>query len=142
MGALRKVFYRPEPRLGEGQLLVSQGVKAAIDISDGLIADMGHICKQSGVGAIINVDNIPVHPAAKVVFPDRALELALSGGEDYELLFTAKPAVVNKVKRLNEFPITVIGEIVADKKAAVKLVDSKGKPFRLKKLGWEHFTSK
>ena len=87
--SLRNAFLHPYPRIAEGQLLVEQGVRAAIDISDGLIADLAHICHQSQVGARVEIDRVPIHPAAKANFGDRSRELALSGGEDYELLFTA-----------------------------------------------------
>ena len=86
---LRKAFLRPYPRIAEGQLLVERGVKTAIDISDGLISDLKHICKSSQVGARIEVDRLPIEPVVRANFGDKSLELALSGGEDYELLFTA-----------------------------------------------------
>ena len=76
---------------------MERGVKAAIDISDGLISDLTHICKASQVGAQIEVDRVPVQASVKANFGDRALELALSGGEDYELLFTASAEIIDKV---------------------------------------------
>ena len=137
---LKEAFLRPYPRIAEGQLLVEQGVKTAIDISDGLVSDLDHICKASQVSARIEVDRVPILPAVKTNFGDRALELALSGGEDYELLFTGSAQVVDKVRTATSCPVTVIGEVVADKIGAVTLVDSKGNPFNLTKVGWEHFT--
>ena len=137
---LKEAFLRPYPRIAEGQLLVEQGVKTAIDISDGLVSDLDHICKASQVSARIEVDRVPIMPAVKTNFGDRALELALSGGEDYELLFTGSAQVVDKVRTAASCPVTVIGEVVADKIGAVTLVDSKGNPFNLTKVGWEHFT--
>ena len=137
---LKEAFLRPYPRIAEGQLLVDQGVKTAIDISDGLVSDLDHICKASQVSARIEVDRVPILPAVKTNFGDRALELALSGGEDYELLFTGSAQVVDKVRTAASCPVTVIGEVVADKIGAVTLVDSKGNPFNLTKVGWEHFT--
>jgi len=137
---LKEAFLRPYPRIAEGQLLVEQGVKTAIDISDGLVSDLDHICKASQVSARIEVDRVPILPAVKTNFGDRALELALSGGEDYELLFTGNAQVVDKVRTAASCPVTVIGEVVADKIGAVTLVDSKGNPFNLTKVGWEHFT--
>ncbi len=138
---LKSAFLHPYPRIAEGQLLVDTGVKTAIDISDGLISDLNHICKASQVGARIEVDRVPVQPAVKANFGDRALELALSGGEDYELLFTASTEVIDKIRTKAPCPITVIGEIVgkADK---ITLVDRNGNPFSLSKRGWEHFTSR
>ena len=137
---LKKAFLHPYPRLAEGQLLVDQGVKTAIDISDGLISDLNQVCKSSLVGARIETDRVPIQPTVKANFSEKSLELALSGGEDYELLFTASAEVIDKVKRVASCPVTVIGEIVADKK--ITLVDSQGNPFNLNKAGWEHFFSR
>jgi thiamine-monophosphate kinase len=137
--SLKKAFFKPYPRIAEGQELVECGVKAAIDISDGLIADLCHICKMSKVGARIEVDRMPVHPAVRASFGDRALELALSGGEDFELLFTASAGIINKVKKTVSCPITVIGEITADKTGEIIMINAKGNPFKLPKAGWEHF---
>ena len=137
---LKRAFLHPCPRLAEGQLLVAQGVKTAIDISDGLISDLNQICKSSQVGARIEIDRVPIQPTVKANLSHKSLELALSGGEDYELLFTARAEVIDKVKGATSCPITVIGEIVADKK--ITLVDSQGNPFNLGKTGWEHFITR
>jgi thiamine-monophosphate kinase len=139
---LKRAFLHPYPRIAEGQLLVDQGVKTAIDISDGLISDLNHICKASQVSARIEVNRVPIQPTVKANFSDRALELALSGGEDYELLFTASTEVIDKISTTVPCPVTVIGEIVADKAGKITLVDSKGNPFNLRKRGWEHFISR
>jgi len=139
---LKQAFLHPHPRIAEGQLLVSQGVKAAIDISDGLMADLNHICQASGVGARIEADRIPIEPAVRANFGDRALGLALSGGEDYELLFIAGAEVINKVTKATPCPITIIGDIVADNKGKVTLVDNRGNPVSIPEKGWEHFTAK
>ncbi|GAH98283.1 unnamed protein product [marine sediment metagenome] len=138
----KKAFLHPYPRIAEGQLLVEQGVKTAIDISDGLISDLSHICKASQVGARIEVDRVPIQPEVKAKFMDIFLELALSGGEDYELLFTGSTEVIDKVRKAASCPVTVIGEIVADKTGKIILVDRKGKPFNLGKTGWEHFATR
>jgi len=134
----KQAFLHPTPRLAEGQLLVEQGVKTAIDISDGLLADLGQIGKASRVGAEIEADRVPVEPLVKASFGDKALELALAGGEDYELLFTASAEIIEKVKKAASCPVTVIGKIVAAK--GVTVVDRRGKPIKLDRAGWEHFT--
>jgi len=136
----KQAFLHPSPRIAEGQLLAEQGVKTAIDISDGLIADLGQICKASQVGARIEADRVPVEAMVKAEFGEKALELALTGGEDYELLFTAKAEVIDKVKQAASCPITVIGEIIAGK--GVTVVDRQGNPIKLGKAGWEHFTTR
>jgi len=139
---LKNAYLHPYPRITEGQLLVEQGVKTAIDISDGLISDLKHICKASQVSARIEIDHVPIQPTVKANFGDKSLELALSGGEDYELLFTASTKIINKVRRAASCPITVVGEIVADRRGEVTLIDSKGNPFNLGTTGWEHFTTR
>ena len=136
---LKQAHLTPNPRVVEGQLLIEKGVKCGMDISDGLVGDLTHICHESKVGARINIDLIPVSPAVKDCFGTRALELALTGGEDYELLFTASPFVMNKVKKAMQCPVTVIGEITEGKAGKVNLIDSQGKPFSIKKTGWDHF---
>ena len=137
---LRNAFLHPYPRIAEGQLLLEQGVKTAIDISDGLISDLNQICKASQVGARVEIDRVPIEPTVRAQFSDKSLELALSGGEDYELLFAAGAEVIDRVKRAASCPITVIGEIVAGK--GVTLVDRQGNPSNLGKAGWEHFVTR
>ena len=137
--SLRQAFLQPYPRVAEGQILVEQGVRAAIDISDGLVADLGHICQRSRVGARIEIDRVPVAPAVGANFGARALEMALAGGEDYELLFTARQEVIAKIAAITSCPITVIGEITSDKAGEVTLVDGQGKQVNLPRVGWEHF---
>jgi thiamine-monophosphate kinase len=137
--SLRKALLCPYPRVVEGQLLVEQEVKAAIDISDGLISDLSHICQSSQVGARIEVDRVPVHPEVKTKFVQKSLEMALSGGEDYELLFTASSKVIDRVRNQAPCPITVIGEVTADNVGKIALIDRDGKPFKSAKTGWQHF---
>lgn len=139
MKELRTAHLTPIPRVAEGQLLVDKGVKCGMDISDGLIGDLTHICQESKVGARINTDLVPVLPAVKECFRERALELAMTGGEDYELLFTASPTVMNRVKKALQCPVTVIGEIIEGNANQVNLVDSAGRIISNKKTGWDHF---
>ena len=137
----KQAFLYPYPRIAEGQLLLEQGVKTAIDISDGLISDLNHISKASKVSARVEVERVPIEPMVKEGFDEkRALELALSGGEDYELLLTAGAEVIDRVKKTASCPITVIGEIAAGK--GVTVVDRQGKPIDVGQAGWEHFTTK
>ena len=95
---LRRAHFQPIPKIREGQILAEQGVKTAIDISDGLVADLDHICESSKVNARIRVEQVPVHPVVTANFLNHQ-ELALCGGEDYELLFTADEATVARVKQ-------------------------------------------
>jgi len=136
---LRQAHLRPTPRIKEGQLLLQRGVNTAIDISDGLIADLDHICQASKVSAQIKIDRVPVHPLVKANFPGYQ-ELALGGGEDYELLFTTDKVTMEKVKRVLDCPVSVIGEITEKTlPTRVTLIDSMGNAVTPRKAGWEHF---
>jgi len=136
---LRRAHFKPIPKVKEGQILIKQGVKTAIDISDGLIADLDHICESSEVNAKMKIEQVPVHPVVIANFTNYQ-ELALSGGEDYELLFTADESTIARVKQSLNCPVTVIGEITKEKlPARVTVVDSKGNIIPYKKNGWEHF---
>ena len=139
---LRRAHLHPTPRINEGQVLLRHGVKAAIDISDGLIADLTHICKASKVSARINKDSVPIHPILQSNFKSDCQQLALSGGEDYELLFTANSQIINQVKQAISCPVTVIGEITEGTPGQVTLIDAAGKSIPWRQGGWEHFKSK
>ncbi len=136
---LRQAFLRPTPRLEEGTAICASGCRTAIDISDGLVADLGRICNSSGTGATIHTSMVPVHPSANKIFPAEALQMALGGGEDYELLFTANSGAIEKVKRTASSRITVIGEITAGPAGVVNLIDENGSAYRIEKAGWDHF---
>jgi thiamine-monophosphate kinase len=110
-----------------------------IDISDGLSSDLAHICEQSGVGAEIRSDKIPISPALMklsggVTMP--VLFYALSGGEDYELLLTVPPGKIKRLQSLH-FPVTEIGTIKRGK--TVLLVDGSNRKRRLQPGGYDHF---
>jgi thiamine-monophosphate kinase len=137
---LRQAHLLPNPRVPEGQTLVEKGVRCGMDVSDGLVGDLAHICAESKVGARINVDLVPVAPAVTTCFGESGLAMALTGGEDYELLFTAGTQIMNKVIKAMPCPVMVVGEITAENTGKVKLVDNSGKPFRIKKTGWDHFS--
>lgn len=135
---LRGAHLTPRPRVAEGQALARNGVRAAIDISDGLVHDLGHICRASGVGARVWATRVPIDPAARTAFGGRALELALGGGEDYELLFTAPSTVMDRLAAAMPCPITVIGETTAGE-GRVAVLDEEGNELALGSTGWEHF---
>jgi thiamine-monophosphate kinase len=136
---------RPSARLAEGRWLGGQpGVHAMMDMSDGLATDLGHICRESGVGARIMLDALPVasatREAASALGKD-PLEWATRGGEDYELLFTCEPGGVDSLaeglRRIGGAAITVIGRIERAE-AAVTFVDARGTPVMLGS-GYQHF---
>jgi thiamine-monophosphate kinase len=136
---LRQAFARPEPRLIEGRILLEKGVQAGIDISDGLVADLMHICQASGAGAVLEAELIPIREEVKSAFGINSFEMAISGGEDYQLLFTAKPSIIEQVKKAADYPVTVIGEIVAGNIGQVVITDREGKRYQPQKTGWDHF---
>ncbi len=126
-GRERAGYKEPLPRIEVGQAL--RGVASAcIDVSDGLSTDLSHICEESGVGAVVEAEAVPLAKRA-------TLELALHGGEDYELLFSSAKPVPEKLAGVK---MTLIGEMVRGKK--MELVDAAGKRRKLEVKGWEHFS--
>jgi thiamine-monophosphate kinase len=112
---------------------------AMIDISDGVASELFHICKASGVGAFLEESGVPIHPDAQMLALDFQLDpitCALSGGEDYELLFTIDPQDVEKVKYLPD--IYIAGEIVPAEDG-IKLHTKGGNIHPLQAQGWVHF---
>ena len=137
---LKKHLY-PEPRLALGEWLAARRCATSmIDTSDGLSTDLGHICKASGVGAIVWAPKIPVVtiPAELQRLGLDPLDLALDGGEDYELLFTVPKKLAARLPRnLGGIPIAVIGEITRPKKILV--VDANGQSKALHPGEWDPF---
>jgi thiamine-monophosphate kinase len=120
--------YFPTPRIEVGRSLRQLRLaSAAIDLSDGLSTDLSHICEESGAGAVIYAESVPVTRHA-------TLELALHGGEDYELLFTSSKRVPQEIAGV---AITRIGEIIRERK--LYLADRTGRRQPLRARGWEHF---
>jgi thiamine-monophosphate kinase len=137
--ALVEAHRRPRPRIAEGRVLSREGVRCAMDVSDGLLDDLGKLCQASGVAARLYLDRLPCHPALAEAFPTRYRELALGGGEDYELLFTAAPELMARVLPLLAAGGTVVGEIVAGKPGAVIVLDAGGGEVKDLRGGWDHF---
>lgn len=128
--AHRRHFF-PEPRIEAGRLLREKKIATAmIDTSDGLSVDLQHICDESGVGAVVYPDSLPRLGGKE------GLQFALHGGEDYELLFTARP---NKLvpRQIRDVPVTRIGEIIAGR--SIYLATRKGRIQPLEVKGLEHF---
>jgi thiamine-monophosphate kinase len=110
-----------------------------MDISDGLASELHHICKQSGVGAFIEETGVPIHPDAKLMalkFQLDPITCALSGGEDYELLFTVSPDDIEKIKYLPD--VYIMGEIT-DAADGITLHTEAGKIHPITAQGWVHF---
>ena len=130
---------RPRPHVAEGQTLVAHGVISAMDVSDGLADDLAKLCAASGVAAVLRADKVPAEPALRAVFPDDWLDLALYGGEDYVLLFTAPPETMAAVTNLLADSAAIIGEIVDGKPGTVTVLDADGIPRVRGGAGWDHF---
>ena len=131
----------PTPRVALGRGLASVA-HAAMDVSDGLVADLGHICEASGVGAQIQAGMLPLSEAARIVLAREPALLAqlLSGGDDYELLFTADAADAARIAAIAAaaaVPVTDIGLIVAGKGVSVR--DAQAREMALPAAGYRHF---
>ena len=134
-------FLKPEARkdiielFGKSNLIPT----SMIDISDGLASELFHIAKQSKTGILIEEDKIPIHPDSQQMalkFQVDPITAALSGGEDYELLFTVDPKDMEIVRYLPD--VNIIGEI-KDIKEGINLLSSGGRLHKLKAQGWKHF---
>jgi thiamine-monophosphate kinase len=135
----KNAHLRPARDFNNGPLLAELGVRTAIDISDGLAADLTHICMASGAAATLHLEKLPLHPLLTRYFGRDSLKMCLAGGEDYELLFTATPDMMKKVNSsFDPAPVT-IGEITAGKPYAVSLLDEGGKPVQIDFSGWDHY---
>lgn len=136
---LQDAHLRPRPRVAEGQVLAGLGVRAAIDISDGLLADAGHLCRESRVAAALEAAHLPVHPLLRESFPADYIQMAAGGGEDYELLFSAPDPLIDQARQALSIPVTVVGRVETGPRGQVTLLGKDGKPIELPQAGWEHF---
>jgi len=140
--ALRR-FAEPTPRLQAGRLLAESGiVSSMIDVSDGLLRDLGHICEQSGVGAVIRTAAVPRSDAYRRALGSSDL-LALHGGEDYELLCTVPernlPRLEQQRARLG-CPITCVGRITAGRR--LRVLGPDGREMPIAATGYDHFRTR
>ncbi|CAO3422728.1 thiamine-phosphate kinase [Azospirillum doebereinerae] len=134
---------RPDPRTGLGPRLIGVA-SGALDVSDGLVADLGHLCEESGCAAVIEAKRVPLSEAARgAIDGDPArLALALTGGDDYELLFSAPESARDALAALardSGVPITEIGVLTEGQPGAVTVRDEQGRVLELPRHGWDHF---
>ena len=135
---------KPRPRVALG--LALRGLaSAAIDVSDGLLADLGHIARRSGCAAELQLVQLPHLPKGEQYDADLrriALECQLTGGDDYELCFTTPPEQAQAIAQLAarlELPLWHIGRMVAGEAGAVSVLDPDGKPVSFARTGFDHF---
>lgn len=156
-GALKRKLYQesisrhldPQPRLRAGRALAASGLATAMmDISDGAGIDLRRLCEASGKAAVIHLSALPVSDEL-IEYGARTgkspqMDFALTGGEDYELLFTAPEGNTKRLSALSKklsLPFTPIGRIIPENKAGrtITVIDEDGRPLKLKRLGFEHF---
>jgi thiamine-monophosphate kinase len=136
---LRAAQERPQPRLHLGRAAVQGGVRCAIDVSDGLVQDLGHIATASGVPIRIEAPRVPLSAELRQAFPADALLLGLAGGEDYELILVAPRPVMTSLIAKDETPLTVIGTVLDRGEQGVTVVDASGREIEVGPGGWAHF---
>jgi thiamine-monophosphate kinase len=137
---------RPEPRVRIGATLLEHDATAAMDLSDGLLGDLPKILKASGVSAKLEVASIPVAAAVRALFPERWLDLAMRGGEDYELLFTAPQEAwesLESVAHASGGTITKIGEVTpsGENGSVIELVADDGFSSIVNPGAFDHFAT-
>ncbi len=137
--SLRARLDRPTPRVEAGRALIGLA-SACIDVSDGLAADLGHLCARSGVGAQVELSRLPASRALARFRPEVRWPWQASGGDDYELCFTASPQRAEQVQQALDFvgvPGTPIGRIVAGSR--VQALDPAGGTWDPPRAGYDHF---
>ncbi len=146
LGPLRERFAHPQPRIAAGRRLAASGlVSGALDISDGLVADAGHLAERSGVAIIIEAEQVPVaegcQAAAETLGVD-PVTWALTGGEDFELLVALAEQDLSDLLELDPvraIGLTVVGRV--EDGEGVTVLDRNGQPMHLSSGGWDHFTA-
>lgn len=134
---------RPIPRLREGRAILDAAVRCGMDISDGLVEDLQKLCSASGVSAEVMLESIPTDPDLPLVFGESFRKRAISGGEDFELLFVAPQETMRqaqgclKNKALEQS--TVIGTVVAGQSGDVTVRDERGDVVPISRKGFDHF---
>ncbi len=136
---LVRAHMRPSPPVAAGRTAAEAGIHCGIDVSDGLLQDIGHVCEMSGVGAVVHAADVPISDELRAAYPDDALRLACTGGEDYELVLTGSRSLVDEVARVATEPIAIIGKIVESPEHRVRLLDADGSEITFARTGWDAF---
>ena len=133
---LVQAHLRPRPPLRAGQMAAHAAIPCGMDISDGLLQDLGHVCRRSGVGIRVEAAALPLSDHLRRAFPQEALELACAGGEDYQLVLVGPRETLAGLAPALDVPLSFIGEAVEGE--GVRLVDEAGRETTLHRLGWDH----
>jgi thiamine-monophosphate kinase len=139
---LLAALHRPEPRLIAGAALAALGLKCAIDVSDGVASEAWHLARSSRVAIEIDVDRLPLAPAAVTLLgASKARSLALSGGEDYQLLFAVTEARLAEVADVlgDEGPPIVVGRVTGERPGGHVTVLASGRPVETGEAGYVAF---
>jgi thiamine-monophosphate kinase len=132
----------PTARLKAGALLAREKLaRAMIDVSDGLLQDLGHLCKASGVGAVIWQAELPLSSPYRTFAGTKGALYALTGGEDYELLFSLRPrdrTRLEKIRKRLRVPIARIGKCLPSSEG-IKVINHNGEPLSIPEMGYDHF---
>jgi len=136
----------PRPRVTLGPRLIGLA-SAALDVSDGLLADLRHLCEASGLAAVIEAPRVPLSTAVRAALATDSehITTVLTGGDDYEILFTAPSAALDELTGLSQtldVPITAIGRMESPslgKKTQITVLDESGEPLTFDRSGWTHF---
>lgn len=131
---------RPEPRVEAGRAAAMAGVRAMIDLSDGLASDVRHICEASGVGCRVDLERLPVADDTRAFAESEGRDpgvLAVTGGEDYELLVAASEETLREMAETCEVPVSVVGEVTA--REQIEFLRNGAVQGSLS--GWDHFST-
>jgi thiamine-monophosphate kinase len=134
---LVRAHLHPRPPLSAATTAVRMGVPCAIDISDGLLQDLGHICEMAGLGAVVRTEALPLSQPLRTTFPHDAIALACGGGEDYQLLLVAPAETIRLLRSVSDVRVTAIGEMEEHVGRRPRLIDGSGKEVRIEVTGWD-----
>jgi thiamine-monophosphate kinase len=143
--SLVEAHLRPSPRVDAGRIAVASGIRCGIDISDGLVQDLGHVCNASTVGATVYLDRIPIDDNLRIAYRDDAAMMAATGGEDYELILIGEKTVLDLAEHAlrqhahapHTPQLAIVGEITAGP-PRVRVVDAAGVEVDVAHAGWDH----
>lgn len=139
--ALVRRHMRPRPRVDAARAALAAGVRCGMDISDGLVQDLGHICAASCVGAEVAFDSIPLDPSLVSAYPDDARAIAATAGEDYELLLVGADDLLAAAGAALGEPLAVVGRIT-EGEPRVRVFDATGKDVSLGHAGFDHLKTR